>query len=68
MARIRDMRGGRENDPEFGSRMRGDGHFAELLGNRFKIACKRLGLNAGERPSLDTSNFRRPGPRQRDLF
>ena len=68
MARIRDMRGGRENDPEFGSRMKGEGQFAELLGNRFKMACKRLGLNAGERLRLDTSKFRRPGPQQRSLF
>src|SRR5262247_1520580 len=46
MARIRDMRGGRENDPEFGSRMKGEGEYAELLRGRFEIACRRLGLNA----------------------
>jgi len=68
MARIRDTRGGRENDPEFGSRMKGEGQFAELIRNRFAIACKRLGLNEGRRNQLDTTQFRRPGPAQIPLF
>ena len=68
MARIREMRGGRENDPNFGSRMKGEGQFAELLRKRFDIACRRLGLNAGERNRLDTTRFRRPGPEQGILF
>ena len=68
MARVRDMRGGRENDPEFGSRMKGEGTFADLLRNRFDVACKRLGLNAHQRHRLDASRFRQPAPRQRSLF
>ena len=68
MARIRDMRGGRDNDPRFGSRMKGEGQFAELLAKRFEIACKRLGLNAGGRKRLDTTKFRRPDPSQGKLF
>src|SRR5947199_643911 len=68
MARIRDMRGGRDNDPRFGSRMKGEGQFAELLAKRFEIACQRLGLNAGGRSRLDITKFRRPGPRQESLF
>jgi DNA repair photolyase len=68
MARIRDMRGGRDNDPNFGSRMKGEGQFAELLRDRFEIACKRLGLNAEKRKLLDASKFRRPGPQQGALF
>src|SRR2546426_4104344 len=64
MARIHDMRGGRDNDPHFGSRMKGEGQFAELLGKRFAIACKRLGLNSGGRNRLDTTKFRRPEPPQ----
>jgi DNA repair photolyase len=68
MARMREMRGGRENDPSFGSRMKGEGQFAELLRKRFDIACHRLGLNAGERNRLDTTKFRRPGPEQGILF
>jgi len=68
MARIRDMRGGRENDPEFGSRMRGEGHFAELLRSRFAVACRRLGLNADKRAAVETGKFRRPPGPQGSLF
>jgi len=68
MARIRDTRGGRDNDPQFGSRMRGEGQYAELLARRFELACKRLGLNAGGRSRLDTAKFRRPGPVQDKLL
>src|SRR5437879_1238118 len=68
MARIRDMRGGRDNEPQFGSRRRGEGQYAELLAKRFEIACKRLGLNAGGRSRLDTTKFRRLGPVQEKLL
>jgi DNA repair photolyase len=68
VARIRDMRGGRENDPEFGSRMKGEGQFAELLRKRFSVACKRLGLNADKRFRLDSGKFRRPSAPQASLF
>jgi len=59
MSLIRQLRGGRDNDPQFGSRMRGAGQFADLIANRFQIACLRLGLNR-ERVPLDTSRFRPP--------
>ena len=62
MSLIRDMRDGRDNDPRFGSRMRGTGPIAELLRNRFKIACRRLNLNSSTRHTLDTALFRPPGP------
>jgi len=68
MARIREMRGGRENDPEFGSRMTGEGAFAQLIEKRFELACRQLGLNTEERNRLDTKKFRKPGPAQMDLF
>jgi len=45
MSRIRDMRDGRENDPEFGTRMTGEGTLAELLRQRFRKAAKRYGLD-----------------------
>src|SRR5947199_886344 len=61
---VRQMRGGRDNDPRFGTRMSGTGAFAELIEKRFDIACRRLGLNghgAGRKPpSLDCSRFRPP--------
>jgi DNA repair photolyase len=68
MARIRDMRGGRENDPQFGSRMTGEGQFAELLRSRFSVACGRLGLNAGKRSELEAGKFRQPPAAQGSLF
>lgn len=68
MARVRDMRGGRDNVSEFGTRMRGEGEFAELMRRRFEIACRRFGLNAEARNRLDTSQFRPPVGLQGDLF
>lgn len=59
MSIIRQMRGGKDNDPNFVSRMRGEGEFARLLQQRFRHACTRLGLNQ-ERPPLDASQFRVP--------
>ncbi len=63
MSRVQEMRGGRDNDPAFGSRMRGGGQLADLLRQRFDIACERLGYNTGRRHrSLDTTRFRKPQP------
>ncbi len=62
MSLIRDMRGGRDNDPRFGTRMKGTGPYAELLRTRFRIACKRLNLNGSRSAPLDTSRFRAPTP------
>jgi len=59
MSLVQQIRGGRDNDPNFGSRMRGTGLFAELIARRFELACKRLKLNP-ERTPLDTSRFRPP--------
>ena len=68
MSLVRQMHDGRDNDAQFGSRMRGSGHHAELIAQRFRIASRRFGLNA-ERFSLETTLFRVPGPGgQRDLF
>jgi DNA repair photolyase len=61
MSRVHEMRGGRDNDPAFGSRMRGSGELADLLAQRFHIACKRLGFNGGRRNrALDTTVFKVP--------
>lgn len=70
MSRVHAMRGGRDNDPDFGSRMRGTGEYADLLAQRFAIACRRLGFSAGKRNrALDTTRFRIPaGARQLPLF
>ncbi|HEY8607724.1 MAG TPA: PA0069 family radical SAM protein [Noviherbaspirillum sp.] len=63
------MRGGRLYDARFGSRMKGTGVFAELLGQRFALACRKHGLNR-ERDALRTDLFAvpvAPSP-QADLF
>ena len=62
---VRQTRGGRENDPNFGSRMTGTGNFVELIRKRFDIACRRLGLNREDshmasRGGLDCTRFRPP--------
>ncbi len=64
MSLIRDMRGGRDYDSTFGDRMRGTGPVAELLRNRFRIACKRLGLNSGGREIAQNTQLFRPPPRE----
>ncbi len=60
MSRVRQIRGGKENDSSFGRRMRGQGLYADLLRQRFDRACRHNGLNGGVRPALKTSLFRRP--------
>ena len=59
MKLVREMHGGRDYDATFGTRARGTGVFAELLRNRFRLAAKKLGLNARRFP-LDCSQFKPP--------
>ena len=56
---IRDLRGGKLNDPNFGSRMRGEGPVAENLRQMFKIYSKRYGLNQ-KKIELASEHFKRP--------
>jgi DNA repair photolyase len=65
LARVREMRGGRDYDAKFGTRMTGVGVWAELLRQRFDKACARLGLNR-ERIELDLTQFSRPGAKAGD--
>jgi len=67
---LRELRGGRLNDPRFGHRMRGAGPYAALLSARFAAACRRSGLGNGRGPELDCSQFvgDPEAPRQPDLF
>lgn len=65
MARVNDLRGGRDNDPRFGSRLRGEGVYAELFRRRFALASRRHGLDERGRFELDTSRFRPPRTEQR---
>lgn len=57
--RIRSMRGGKLNDPNFTTRMRGEGLFAEQMAELFQIACKKAGITK-RWPELTVEHFRRP--------
>lgn len=67
MATIQSLRGGRDNDPNFHSRFRGQGAFGDLLRTRFHIACRKYGLNK-ERIAVRSDLFRPPQGPQGDLF
>ncbi len=67
MALVRQMRGARDYDPEWGQRQRGQGPYAKMIADRFRAACRRLGLNREQRP-LDCTQFRRPNDAQTDMF
>jgi len=67
---IRQSRDGKDYDAAFHTRMRGQGQFAELIATRFRLACRRLGVNR-QRGELDNSKFAPPraGTKaQLDLF
>ena len=67
MAMIQSLRGGRDNDANFGSRMRGQGVWADLIATRFGIQCRKLGLNR-MRIDLRSDLFRPPQGAQMRLF
>jgi DNA repair photolyase len=66
--RVRSMRGGELNDAGFGSRMRGEGLFAQHIAQLFSISCRRAGMGEGRFPKLSTAAFRGGGGAQPDLF
>ncbi|MDX1434380.1 MAG: PA0069 family radical SAM protein [Gammaproteobacteria bacterium] len=65
LARISDSRDGKDYVSGFGTRMRGTGHFADLLARRFALARERLAFPG--RGELDCSAFRRPARDERQL-
>ena len=68
MSLIRQSRGGREYDSRFGHRLRGEGPFADLLAQRFRLAIRRLGLNRRrEEERLESARFA-PPHQQINLF
>ncbi len=66
--RIRSMRGGELNDPRFGSRMRGEGLFADHIAQMFSISCRRAGIAEGRFPKLSSAAFRKRSGMQPPLF
>ncbi len=61
MARVREMHGGQDYDPEFGRRMRGEGLWSDLIARRFDMALQRLGL-VKKMPPLRSDLFTPPRP------
>lgn len=59
MARLREMHGGRDYDPRWGHRMRGEGKYAEMIAQRFQAAARRLRLD-GDVPPLRCDRFAVP--------
>ena len=66
--RVREVRGGQLNDPNFGTRMTGQGEYAQLIARRFKLAHKRLQFTSW--PDLCSERFFIPARRgdQLNLF
>ncbi|MEO1317813.1 MAG: radical SAM protein, partial [Pseudomonadota bacterium] len=58
MGLVRDMHGGRDYDPAWGKRLKGEGVMAQLIARRFELACRRHGL--GDLPALRTDLFAPP--------
>jgi DNA repair photolyase len=67
LSRIRALRDGRRNDPRFGTRLRGEGLFADEIERLFALGCRRAGI-ATRAPALSTAHFRRPGGEQLAWF
>ena len=69
MSLVRSMRNGRDYDPEWGKRQKGEGPYAKLIADRFVAARRRFGLDKPSLP-LDHTQFRRPliTGGQQDLF
>ncbi|MFW6349238.1 MAG: PA0069 family radical SAM protein [Thiohalospira sp.] len=66
LSRVQQARGGKDYEPRFGQRMTGEGPWADLLAQRFRLARRKFGLEWP--PVLDTGAFTPPGGRQGDLF
>jgi DNA repair photolyase len=66
LSRLESLRGGRLNDPRFGTRMRGEGRFAAQIADLFKLCARRQGLDRPA-PTLSISGFRKPGGTQLTL-
>lgn len=66
--RLQALRGGKLYDSRWGSRMTGEGIFAEQINELFRVSARRAGLNLEERHPLSTAHFRRPGGVQLELI
>jgi DNA repair photolyase len=62
LRRVKETRGGRMNDPRFGTRGTGEGPYADSIGALFEATASKLGLRSGQRPwsEAQASTFERP--------
>jgi DNA repair photolyase len=67
VSRLRDLRGGKLYDATFGTRMRGEGIYAEQIARMFEVAVRRAGFNEDEF-KLSAAHFRSPGGVQLELL
>lgn len=70
MSLVSQAGGGRHYDPRFGRRMKGQGPYADMIGQRFRKACKLHGIDRDRletRQNIDCTQFRRPGPHQSSM-
>ncbi|HLU07620.1 MAG TPA: PA0069 family radical SAM protein [Woeseiaceae bacterium] len=68
MSLVRQASGGKEYDNRFGIRQSGRGAYADMIAQRFRVACAKSGIpNERTRDVLDCSSFERPGQRQMTL-
>ncbi len=65
--KIREMRGGKLNEPEFGKRFSGEGEQTEAIRNLFKLSCRRYGLNK-KQIELTTGHFKQRANVQLEMF
>jgi len=65
--RVKSVRKGKLNSPEFGKRMVGEGIFAEQVKDLFNISCRKNGIE-GHRQKLSTNSFQNPYDKQQRLF
>ena len=71
MSMVHDLRGGKANDPCFGTRMTGTGPYAEMISARFKLAAKRHGLATSNMATKGlglATNLFKPPPQIGDQF
>lgn len=68
MNRMRDLRGGKSYEAQFGRRMTGTGPYADLVRQRFAKRARQLGLNLHQAEPLRSDLFRRPAGEQIGLF
>jgi DNA repair photolyase len=67
LSRVRDLHGGKLNDPRFGFRMKGEGPLAQVIKDLFTLGCRKAGIPQ-QQLHLSTAAFRRPTGQQLLLF